>query len=348
MNSTLKATAIAAAAMVGVGILFAGIGFMAGGNQAIYLDQDGFHAAKDDKAGGNLEAFQQDTSSFNSIDVDLDYYDVDLIPSDKFFIEGKFFSREGKPDVKVENGVLTAREKNIGGIKINIDMPGLITADNQPVLKIYYPKDTKFKDITIKCDMSDLSYEDLKADTIQLSLDSGKLEAVGISAKDITISMDSGNCTIRDAAAENKFDIENDMGKITLEGVTAKALKTTANSGDVTLTDVKADNAELNLDMGKLSGKGLDTKGITAAADSGDINLQGKLTGVTDITCDMGSVTVSPGGTKEEYSYELSSDMGSVSVGGMKSSGSVSAINGDAKNTLKISADMGSINVNFN
>lgn len=346
MNNTLKGVAIAAAAMIGLGIIFTGIGFMTGGNQAVYLDQDGFHTGKS-KSGGNLESFMQNTESFRSIDVDLDYYDVDLIEGDKFYVEGKFFSKEGKPDIKVENGVLTARSKNLGGIKINIDMPGLITDSNKPVLKIYYPKGTEFKDIAIKCDMSDLSYEDLKADTILFSLDSGKLDAEGIRAKDIMISMDSGNCTIRDAAAENKLDVANDMGKITLEGIKAKTLKATANSGDITLTDVKADNAELNLDMGKLSGKGLDTKGITAAADSGDINLQGTLTGVTDITCDMGSVTVSPGGSKEQFNYELNADMGSVSVSGVKASGSVSAISGDAKNTLKISADMGSINVNF-
>lgn len=347
MNSSLKGVAIVAAAMLTVGIVLTGVGFMAGGNHPIHFDKKGFHVGENETSG-KLEDFSQDLGSFNSISVNLDYYDVDLVPGDKFAVEGKCFSQEGKPDISVENGTLTVKDTKHNGVSINLDLPGLITYNNQPVLKIYYPKDTAFKDIKIKCDTSDLAYEGLNADQIDFELDFGKLNLSNAKANNITVGMDSGDCTLKNISAAEKLDISNDMGKITLEGANSKKLKINANSGDVSLTDVTAENSEMTVDMGKLSGTGMKTNGLKATADSGDINLQGSLLGLTDITCDMGSVKVSPGGSKDQFNYELSTDMGSVSIGDEQASGTLKASNESAKNTLNIKADSGSINVNFN
>jgi hypothetical protein len=167
MDKSLKGIAIVAAAMVTVGALLAGLGFMAGGMQPVYFDRDGIHVgnADDGKHGGQLESFSQKVGSFSGIDVDLDYYDVDLIPSDKFAVEGTFFSEEEKPDVKVENGTLTVKDTNHKMVNVNIDLPGLFTTkNNQPVVRIYYPEKTKFQNLSLKCDASDLNFKDLTAD----------------------------------------------------------------------------------------------------------------------------------------------------------------------------------------
>ena len=98
MNKSVKGIAIAAAAMVTVGLLLTGIGFMAGGNQPIYLDRDGIHLG-DREAGetaGNLVSFSQDIDSFSSISVDLDYYDVELVPGDNFAVRGLVPQQRGE------------------------------------------------------------------------------------------------------------------------------------------------------------------------------------------------------------------------------------------------------------
>jgi DUF4097 and DUF4098 domain-containing protein YvlB len=349
MDKSLKGIAIVAAAMVTVGALLAGLGFITGGMQPVYFDRDGIHVgnAGDGKHGGRLESFSQEVGSFGSIDVDLDYYDVDLIPADKFAVEGTFFSEEGKPDVKVENGKLTVKDTNHKIVNVDIDLPGLFTTkNNQPAVRIYYPDKTKLKDLSIKCDASDLDYKNLTAEKAEFVLDFGKLELSDISAKSVIVTMSSGDCSLKKITADD-LTVSNDMGKTTLDGADLKTLKVDANSGEVTLTGVSADYGDVYADMGKVSGRDLATNGMKVNSSSGDVNLQGKLLGLTDITCDMGAVTVEPGAPKDQFNYELNADMGSVSVGGDNVQGSVT-FNGSAKNTLKIKTDMGSIKVNFN
>lgn len=349
MDKSLREVAIVAAAMVTVGILLAGLGFMAGGMQPVYFDRSGIHVGNGGnvKYGGHLESFSQEVGSFSSIDVDLDYYDVDLIPDHKFAVDGTFFSEEGKPDVKVENGTLTVKDIKHKIVNVNIDLPGLFkTGDNHPTIKIHYPENTKFKDLSIKCDASDLDYENLTADRADFVLDFGKLQVTNISAKSVNVTMNSGNCTLKKITADD-LAVTNDMGKITLDGAGLKTLKVDANSGEVSLVGVSADHGDITADMGKVSGRDLATSGLKVNSNSGDVDLRGKLSGLTDITCDMGAVTVDPGAPRDQFNYELNTDMGSVSIGGDSVTGSVVSNNGAAKNTLKIKTDMGSIKVNF-
>lgn len=348
MNNSLKGVAITAAAMIMFGILLTGIGWMTGGNQPIYVDQKGIHVGERNTSDhGTLENFSQDVGSFSSIDADLDFYDVDLVPSDKFAVDGTFYTKDGKPDVQVDNGTLVIRSKDHKGININIDFPDLFTHDNQPRIKIYYPKETKLKDLVLKCDTSDLNYENLaitgKAD---LELDFGSLDINGLSAKTITISMDSGSCTLKRIEADD-LNIVNNMGKTTVDDANLKSLKIDADSGEINLTGVTANHGELIADMGRIDGKDMATNGLIVESNSGEVVLKGKLFGLTDITSDMGAVTVNPGAAKDQFSYELNADMGSVSVGGDDYNGNVVMNNVSAANTLKIKTDMGSIKVNF-
>jgi len=61
----------------------------------------------------------------------------------------------------------------------------------------------------------------------------------------------------------------------------------------------------------------------------------------------MGKVTVEPGASRDQFNYEFNADMGNVSIEGDKVSGNIANTNASAKNTLKITTDMGDINVDF-
>jgi len=351
MNKSMKGIAIAAAAMVTVGILLTGIGFMAGGNQHIYLDKTGIHVGdrEDGKnGGGELISFSQNIDNFSNIDVDLDYYDVDLVPGEKFAVQGDYLSKEGKPTIKVENETLVIKSSRHKGININLDFSDLIFEDNnKPNIIIYYPESAKLKAVAIRCDVSDLDIENLIAEKAEFDLDFGKLELTNITADNITVDMDSGDCTMKNMKAADKLTITNNFGKTTLEGAEMKSLKLDADSGDVTITDTTFDYGDLKLNFGKLTAEGMTSNGLKVESDSGDVNLEGKLTGLIDVTCNMGKVTVNTGAPRDQFNYELNADMGSVSIEGEQVSGSMASNNPSAKNTLKITTDMGDINVNF-
>ena len=84
------------------------------------------------------------------------------------------------------------KDRTHKGININIDLPGLAFNNNQPTIKIYYPENTKLKDVVIRCDASDLDFENLTAEKAEFDLDFGKLELSDITANHITVTMDSG------------------------------------------------------------------------------------------------------------------------------------------------------------
>ncbi|MEL7654411.1 MAG: DUF4097 family beta strand repeat-containing protein [Bacillota bacterium] len=343
-NSPLKGIAIIAAAMVVVGLTLTGIGFIAGGNQPIHFDSDGIHVGSGKVTDWKAETLSQKLESFSSINADLDIYDVDLIPSDKYAIEAVFNPEYGKPDFRIENDTLIVEAKN-KKFHVDIDIFGFTNRKNMSV-KIYYPTNTKLKDVEIHVDASDLSVENLTAEKAEFDLDLGKLEISNISAKNIKVEMDSGDCTMNKITADD-LNVTNDLGKTTLDGGALKTLKIKSDSGDVTISDVTVDYGDLNLDLGKLTAKNLDSNGLKVKNDSGDINLQGTLLGTTDITCNMGKVTVEPGAPKDQFNYELKADLGKVTVGGESVSGSISS-SAAAKNTLKVNTDMGDININFN
>lgn len=351
MNKSLKGIAITAAALVTAGLLFTGIGFLLGGNQPIWLDRDGIHLGRqnDEKTtGGDLAAFSEDIGSFSSIRVDLDYYDVDLVPGDKFAIEGTYYRKEGKPEIEVKNGTLTVADNGKKGINLSIDLPGLLTYDNHPDIRIFYPEKTEFQSVVIHCDASDLKFENLAADQADFKLDFGKLELSDITAGKITVSMDSGDCSIKEIKASEELTVTNDFGKVVLENAETKTLQIDADSGNVILTDTVFDSADLNVDLGKLTAKGIKSKGLKVTADSGDVTVEGELSGITDVKNNMGSVAVRPGGPQDQFSYELNTDLGSVSVDGKNTAGSIAFSTPSTENMIKVSAEMGSINLNFN
>lgn len=349
MDKSLKGIAIAAAALVVIGILLAGIGYLSGGNRPVFLDHNGIHiGGKNGAVGGELADFSEETGSFTSIDVDLGYHDVDLVPSDKFEVKGTYFSKEGKPYVKVENGTLVVKDPGRGKVKLSIDIPGLnLKSSRHPEIKIYYPKDTKFQDISIQCGMSDLSFEKLSAEKVRFDVDYGKLDLSDITAGEINVDMSCGDCTLKNMNASGALNVSNDLGKVTLNGADVKNLKVESSSGSVSLTEAVFDSGDLNLDLGKLSAEKIKSKGLRVRSSSGDVELRGELLGLTDVSSDMGKVTINPGLTKDQFNYDLSTDMGAVYAGGDKAGGSFVSSNASAKNTLKVRADMGDVRVEF-
>lgn len=350
MNRSVKGIAIIAGAMVAAGILLTGIGFLLGGNQPIYLDSKGIHVGvrEGGKVGDDrLVSFSHDVDSFSNISVDLDYYDVDLVPGDRFAVQGAYLSREGEPVIKVENDTLKIEDGRHVGVNVSIDLPGLISYKKQPNITIYYPETTKLKHVAIDCDLSDLAFENLTAEQAEFDLEFGKLDLSGITANRIAVEMNSGECSLKGIKAAEKLDISNEFGKISLENAETKNLKLEADSGDVTLTDMTFDTGDLTLDLGKLTARGIVSNGMKVESSKGEVNVAGKLTGLTDITSDMGKVTVNPGASKDQFSYELNADMGSVTVGGEKMSGNSVVANTSAANILKIKTSMGEIRVDF-
>lgn len=311
MDKAVKTIIIIAAAMIGLGLILAGIGYLAGGNQSINFGNGFIRLGNQGGSpfGGKVEKVSDELDAFQNIDADLGFYDVDLIPSDKYRIECTYDSDYGKPSYKVENDTLIITEEKHNRISINVLGFDLSDMNDRNVgVKIYYPENAKLGKVKINCDASDLSFENLTVEEATFDIDFGELELQNIVAKNINVDMNSGDCKI---------------------------------------TNSVADQSDINLDFGELVTKNFKTKSMDVKASSGDLELQGTFLGNTDIQCDFGEVTVNTDVPKDQYSYELDVDMGSVYIGGKNASAATSVLGATSSNMLKIQASMGDIRVNF-
>ena len=351
MNNGIKTIAIIAGIMVALGLILAAVGVLAGGNQDIQFGKGGFSLGNKTNGffSGKMEVINEGLDPFKNIDIDLSIYDVDLIPSDKYALECTYDSEYGKPSFKVENDTLTITENNKNGINFNIDIFdfNFSNRENQGIaVKIYYPSSTTFGKVGINCNAADLSFEKLNAEEMTFHLDFGKLELQEMAATKVVVKMNSGDCKIKNIKGED-LRISNSFGKTEVVDAELKILVIDANSGDVSVTDTIAERGDLSLDFGRLSSKNFKTKSLKVESNSGDVDLQGTFLGDTDVQCDMGKITVDTDVPKDQYSYELNVNMGSVYIGGDKMSTVTSGNNAGASNKLKLDANMGDIKVSF-
>lgn len=356
MDNKIKKIAIAAAAMVAVGLLLAGVGYAAGGNQPINIDGTGIHIGdwgngsrkgnESTASSGKQKTFEEKLNPFSSIKTDMNLYPVELIAGDGYAIEGVYDTGLGKPEYTVKDGTLIIEAKNDTIFNVGRKSGINFGVKNSKLgVKVYYPKGAELNNVSIKASAADLSFQGLTVDSAEFDIGLGGLDLSDISAKTIKVSLGAGDCQLTGLKADD-LNITNQLGEITLKKTEAKTLNATSLSGDVNLSDVTAERGTLELDLGELSAENLKTQGLTAKNQSGDITLKGVLLGDTDITSSLGTVFVSPGASEDQFNYELKTSLGTVTAGENESSSSIKVKN-QAKNTIKISASLGDIEVQF-
>jgi hypothetical protein len=128
-----------------------------------------------------------------------------------------------------------------------------------------------------------------------------KVYIVGNSFNLVDIDLDVGNITISGMTA-SEADIDIEVGDIKVSGSTFTDLNCSSATGNVTINDTTA--AVLELD-----------------ADVGDIVFSGDVTREADISSDVGNVTLNLGSAESNYYFELSVDIGEVSINDIHMSG---------------------------
>lgn len=119
-----------------------------------------------------------------------------------------------------------------------------------------------------------------------------------------------------------------------------------ADLSDVELDGIAVQTAELTLDLGSLTGRGVTvSRSVDVEADLGDVELSGNLRGETVVNASLGSVSLNLEGAESEYRYDLSVDLGKLTVNGKDFESEVSGGRGD--DSLEVYADLGDVNVTF-
>lgn len=132
------------------------------------------------------------------------------------------------------------------------------------------------------------------------------------------------------ALAADKVSLEVDMGNITVETLTADKLEVDADMGNVEVSEAQAGRLEAEADMGSFSFDGI---------VDGDIDAEAR----------MGSITLNLYQSEEDFNYEISAGMGSVTVDGADYSGlsREKRIDNNAGKKMHLNSSMGSIDIYF-
>ncbi|MEA4988265.1 MAG: DUF4097 family beta strand repeat-containing protein [Anaerovorax sp.] len=267
-----------------------------------------FDAIKHKNISSMDQTVKEELQGFQSISVDTNYQEIILKEGERFHIAYSYNSEYSKLSHEIKNGTLTVTEERKDKNGLSNDLLDIINGkEGGGVIEITYPKQTIFRDVRIVSDMGEVEAEDLSSSNLQVDVD---------------------------------------LGSIDLKEVNVQTLQVRADAGNVLLSEGSVDRAELELDLGSLETKNWNTKGLVAVLSGGEADLNGVFLGETNIDCDLGNIVLQVLDSRENYSYDVDVDLGTIYVDGKKIK-SGSSVNKNVENKIDLNAGAGDIKLNF-
>lgn len=246
--------------------------------------------------------------------------------TDTAVVEDMALSPFTRVDVELSNGTVTVSSGETYGIRLSSGSRKLQYSLEDGTLKVW----------------------DEELMGVQFSERGGSVEIFlpdGAELADADITNSLGSIELKNLSVET-LTAEADLGDITADGLRADSAALTAECGAVNLTSVEADELEADLSLGDMTATGLAiTDRLTVTNDMGGVSLEGELGEKVSVTADMGDISVVSSRAEQWYGYELSTDMGEITVNGQNRGTSASQKGGEG--TMELHTDMGGITVRF-
>lgn len=320
MKKTVKIILVVALVMVVVGGgLSATAWLVSGGNLGVVWNKDDGDGSSLTPAvsasNRRMRTASVEMDAFDRIEIDTDYGDVELIPSDSkgYRVEHATIESLAEPQIILEDGVLQIVNTPVGkkgdGLFTGLSESAKLfnRLGDEAYFRIYYPEDAVLTDVTLVSGLGEIEVKDTTiSGTLDVTAHMGDIDLQGTKADRVTV--------------------ESAMGEVDCEGMEANFLTVGSALGDVDVERATLGGLDANLDMGEGT-------------------FSGKLTGDLSIDASMGSVDVELVGVREDYVLDLDTDMGEIRVDGRKYS--PESADTDAANRLTVSCNMGEINVEF-
>lgn len=149
----------------------------------------------------------------------------------------------------------------------------------------------------------------------------------------------------RDFVAE-EVKLNTGAGNVVLEGLNTDYLYLSAGAGNIDGDRLIAKRVNIDGGVGNIKLTNVDFTNSSYECGIGNLKIEGALLGKTEIDCGVGEVDLDLEGNKDDYSFDVDAGVGSVRLNGEKI-GDIQRHNEDAKNTIKIDAGVGSVNIDI-
>lgn len=276
MKKTTKIILLISCILMGAGIILAGIGFAIGGIPGISFTGKGISSASTSE---NYAFAKTELSDFHNISIDISSMaDIRLMPSadEHFYVEYLLDGVYNEPRCEVADDTFYLEQTGASASLISFGTGFYMTdAGKEPYCTLYVPEGTVFHNVTVNNDSGNFRAESIEADNTELHLN-------------------FGNLTMEDCSFE-KLVIEADSGDITAANVLADTLTVSNNFGDSTFENFTG-------------------KKVTADIDSGDFYMEARKLDSFTGENDFGNTTLLLPDTLEEYTFDVSTDFGSITL----------------------------------
>jgi hypothetical protein len=294
-----------------------------------------------------LELYKDITpDAFDSIDIDVSSLDIIIRTGDEFGIY--LNCKENEPIIKKEDNKLVIRDKRKSKI-FDFNFNFNIFNKSKEFVEIVIPRGKNLLEVRGETDMGKLSLFAISAGYLELEADMGSVEVVGVSAPEAKIKADMGHVAVRDSEIK-RFIVKSSTGAVNVNSLEAEFTDISTETGYISLEDVKSNDLRLKSETGYVKSKNVGAERITAKTDTGLVKLRKVDADYIDAASDTGSVNLQLVGSRDDYSLDLTNDLGVIVVDGFNNgrgifNNSFREKRGSRQVTANV--DTGKINVEF-
>lgn len=321
------------------------------GNDSVETEKYSDKVSEDDRKAicecTALELYKDITpDAFDSIDIDVSSLDIIIRTGDEFGIYVN--CKENEPVIKKEGSRLIIRDKRKSKI-FDFNFNFNIFNKSKEFVEIVIPRGKKLLEVRGETDMGKLSLFAISAGYLELEADMGSVEVVGVSAPEAKIKADMGHVAVRDSEIK-RFIVESSTGAVNVNSLEAEFTDISTETGYISLEDVKSNDLRLKSETGYVKSKNVCAERITAKTDTGLVKLKKVDADYIDAGSDTGSVNLQLVGSRDDYSLDLTNDLGVIVVDGFNNGRGIfnnSFREKRGSRQVMANVDTGKINVEF-
>ena len=154
--------------------------------------------------------------------------------------------------------------------------------------------------------------------------------------------------TVPEGFQAETYNIDVGAGDVQIDSINAKEGDISVDAGKLTVDHVKIDNeSKYSVGAGKMELGDVELKNVSLDCGVGEITVSGVMLGDNDISCDVGHIELSLKGDSKDYSYDVSSDIGDVSIDGKRYHNEIQTVDNETGNSLNLDCGIGKITVDF-
>ena len=321
------------------------------GNDSVETEKYSDKVSEDDRKAicecTALELYKDITpDAFDSIDIDVSSLDIIIRTGDEFGIYVN--CKENEPVIKKEGSRLIIRDKRKSKI-FDFNFNFNIFNKSKEFVEIVIPRGKKLLEVRGETDMGKLSLFAISAGYLELEADMGSVEAVGVSTPEAKIKADMGHVAVRDSEIK-RLVVKSSTGAVNINSLEAEVTDISTETGYISLEDVKSNDVRLKSETGYVKSKNVAAERVTAKTDTGLVKLKKVDADYIDAGSDTGSVNLQLVGSRDDYSLDLTNDLGVIVVDGFNNGRGIfnnSFREKRGSRQVMANVDTGKINVEF-